>query len=74
MDDYAAACQHIDALGSCVIKADGLAAGKGVVVADTAAQAKQAAKQMLDGQFGAASARLVIEQRSVGQKRHSLRF
>ena len=66
VDDYAAACQHIDALGSCVIKADGLAAGKGVVVADTAAQAKQAAKQMLDGQFGAASARLVIEQRISG--------
>ena len=66
VDDYASACQHIDALGSCVIKADGLAAGKGVVVADTAAQAKQAAKQMLDGQFGAASARLVIEQRISG--------
>ena len=66
VDDYAAACQHIDALGSCVIKADGLAAGKGVVVADNAAQAKQAAKQMLDGQFGAASARLVIEQRISG--------
>ena len=66
VDDYAAACQHIDALGSCVIKADGLAAGKGVVVADTAAQAKQAAKQMLDGQFGAASARLLIEQRING--------
>ena len=66
VDDYAAACQHIDALGSCVIKADGLAAGKGVVVADTAAQAKQAAKQMLDGQFGDASARLVIEQRING--------
>ena len=66
VDDYDAACQHIDELGSCVIKADGLAAGKGVVVADTAAQAKQAAKQMLDGQFGAASARLVIEQRISG--------
>ena len=66
VDDYAAACQHIDALGNCVIKADGLAAGKGVVIADTAAQAKQAAKQMLDGQFGAASARLVIEQRISG--------
>ena len=66
VDDYATAGQHIDALGSCVIKADGLAAGKGVVVADTAAQAKQAAKQMLDGQFGAASARLVIEQRISG--------
>ena len=34
VDDYATACQHIDALGDCVIKADGLAAGKGVVVAD----------------------------------------
>ena len=66
VDNHAAACQHIDELGSCVIKADGLAAGKGVVVADTAAQAKQAAKQMLDGQFGAASARLVIEQRISG--------
>ena len=64
--DYAAACQHIDALGNCVIKADGLAAGKGVFVADTVAQSKQAAKQMLDGQFGAASARLVIEQRISG--------
>jgi phosphoribosylamine--glycine ligase len=66
VDNYAAACQHIDALGSCVIKADGLAAGKGVVVADTALQAKDAAKQMLDGQFGAASTRLVIEQRISG--------
>ena len=55
VDNFAAACQYIDALGSCVIKADGLAAGKGVVVADTALQAKDAAKQMLDGQFGAAS-------------------
>ena len=67
VSDYESACQHIDQLdGYCVIKADGLAAGKGVVVADTAAQAKQAAKQMLDGQFGAASARLVIEQRISG--------
>ena len=52
-------------LAVCVIKADGLAAGKGVVVADTP-KAKDAAKQMLDGQFGAASARLVIEQRISG--------
>ena len=66
VDDYAAACQHIDALGSCVIKADGLAAGKGVVVANTTLEAKDAAKKMLDGQFGAASTRLVIEQRING--------
>ena len=66
VDNYAAACHHIDALGSCVIKADGLAAGKGVVVANTTLEAKDAAKQMLDGQFGAASTRLVIEQRISG--------
>lgn len=67
VDDLASACTHIDQLGGrCVIKADGLAAGKGVVVADDAASAKQAAKDMLDGQFGDASKRVVIEQRIDG--------
>ena len=47
--DYPTACQHIDDLGSCVIKADGLAAGKGVVVADTTEEAKHAAQEMLSG-------------------------
>jgi phosphoribosylamine---glycine ligase len=45
-----------------VLKADGLAAGKGVVIADTMAEAVQAARDMLDGQFGAASQTLVIEE------------
>ena len=66
VDDYATACQHIDALGDCVIKADGLAAGKGVVVAESAAEAKQAAEEMLAGQFGSASSRIVIEQKISG--------
>ena len=66
VDDYATACQHIYALGDCVIKADGLAAGKGVVVAESAAEAKQAAKEMLAGQFGSASSRIVIEQKITG--------
>ena len=66
VDDYATACQHIDALGDCVIKADGLAAGKGVVVAESVAEAKQAAKEMLAGQFGSASSRIVIEQKITG--------
>jgi phosphoribosylamine--glycine ligase len=57
----------IDALaalasGGVVVKADGLAAGKGVVVAADAAEAKAAARAMLDGRFGAAGAKLVIEQ------------
>jgi phosphoribosylamine--glycine ligase len=66
VDDYATACQHIDALGDCVIKADGLAAGKGVVVAGSTAEAKQAAEAMLAGQFGSASSRIVIEQKISG--------
>jgi phosphoribosylamine--glycine ligase len=46
-----------------VIKADGLAAGKGVVVALTLADAEQALRDMLGGRaFGDASARVVIEE------------
>jgi len=45
-----------------VLKADGLAAGKGVVIAQTLAEAKTAASAMLQGQFGAASSQLVIEE------------
>mgnify|MGYP001166821011 FL=1 len=59
--------QHIDAMGGfCVVKADGLAAGKGVVVADTAKEAKQAATEMLGGRFGAASQQVLIEERMTG--------
>ncbi len=49
-----------------MIKADGLAAGKGVVVADSAAEAKQAAAEMLGGRFGAASSEILVEERMVG--------
>ena len=52
--------------GACVIKADGLAAGKGVVVANTAAEAEDAAAEMLDGRFGDAGATLLIEERITG--------
>ncbi len=46
-----------------VIKADGLAAGKGVIVAATLAEAEQAAKDMLEGgAFGSAGARIVVEE------------
>jgi phosphoribosylamine--glycine ligase len=58
----------IDQLGACVVKADGLAAGKGVVVAADAAEAKAAAREMLDGRFGAAGATLVIEQKIAGRE------
>jgi len=45
-----------------VIKADGLAAGKGVVVATTRAEAEAAIDDTLGGRFGAAGARVVIEE------------
>lgn len=45
-----------------VVKADGLAAGKGVTVAMTLAEAEAAVRDCLDGGFGAAGARVVIEE------------
>ncbi len=44
-----------------VIKADGLAAGKGVVIAQTLPEAEDAIDDTLGGRFGAAGARVVIE-------------
>ena len=52
--------------GRCVVKADGLAAGKGVVICDDAAEAEQAAQELLDGALGEAGATLVIEERMEG--------
>ncbi len=45
-----------------VIKADGLAAGKGVVIQDDLASAEREVRAMLDGKFGAAGQKVVIEQ------------
>jgi phosphoribosylamine--glycine ligase len=45
-----------------VLKADGLAAGKGVVIAATRQEAEDEAQDMLSGRFGAASSTLVIEE------------
>jgi phosphoribosylamine--glycine ligase len=52
-----------------VIKADGLAAGKGVVIAQTLAEAEQALRDMLDARvFGSAGARVVIEDFLAGEE------
>jgi phosphoribosylamine--glycine ligase len=51
-----------------VIKADGLAAGKGVVIAETRAGAEAAIDDMLGGRFGAAGARVVIEEFMRGEE------
>ena len=45
-----------------VLKADGLAAGKGVLILDDLSEAKAELKEMLSGKFGSASAKVVIEQ------------
>ena len=56
-------------LGAAVVKADGLAAGKGVVVAETVALAREAAEQMIEGgAFGIAGRRVVIEERLSGRE------
>jgi phosphoribosylamine--glycine ligase len=68
--DAAAAHAYIDAKGApIVIKADGLAAGKGVVVAMDLAEAHGAVDAMLsDNQFGDAGARVVIEEFLTGEE------
>ncbi|HEY3373363.1 MAG TPA: phosphoribosylamine--glycine ligase [Prolixibacteraceae bacterium] len=45
-----------------VLKADGLAAGKGVLIIDDLTEAEKSLREMLDGQFGAASSKVVVEE------------
>jgi phosphoribosylamine---glycine ligase len=68
--DLAAALEYIRAQGApIVVKADGLAAGKGVVVATTVQDAESAATDMLSGnRFGAAGARIVVEEYLAGEE------
>src|SRR5262249_6972670 len=51
-----------------VLKADGLAAGKGVVIAESKAEAEAEIDAMLGGKFGAASASVVIEEFMHGEE------
>ncbi|WP_350588008.1 MULTISPECIES: phosphoribosylamine--glycine ligase [unclassified Psychrobacter] len=68
--DTDAAKAYIDEQGApIVIKADGLAAGKGVIVAETIEQAYEAIDDMLaDNKFGDAGSRVVIEQFLQGEE------
>ena len=51
-----------------VVKADGLAAGKGVIIAETVDQAVAAIDDMFDGSFGEAGAEVVIEEFMTGEE------
>jgi phosphoribosylamine--glycine ligase len=51
-----------------VVKADGLAAGKGVIIAETVAQAHAAIDDMFGGGFGSAGAEVVIEEFMEGEE------
>ena len=64
------ACDYIDQQGApIVIKADGLAAGKGVIVAHSIEEAQTAARDMLiDNKFGDAGARVVVEEFLAGEE------
>jgi phosphoribosylamine---glycine ligase len=62
-DNHADALSYVRATGApIVVKADGLAAGKGVVVAKTLREAEDALAMMFAGGFGSAGAEVVIEE------------
>jgi len=68
-DNAAGALAHVRGQGApIVVKADGLAAGKGVVVAMTLAEAEAAVAMMFDGAFGEAGAEVVIEEYLTGRE------
>ncbi|HKK86492.1 MAG TPA: phosphoribosylamine--glycine ligase [Roseovarius sp.] len=67
--DAEAAKAHIRAQGApIVVKADGLAAGKGVIVAETEEQAIESIDDMFGGAFGGAGAEVVIEEFMEGEE------
>lgn len=68
-EDTASASVFLDGMKApYVIKADGLAAGKGVVIAKTREEADTAVADMLGGRFGTAGARVVIEEFMIGEE------
>jgi phosphoribosylamine--glycine ligase len=67
--DEASASNALDLLGDrSVVKADGLAAGKGVLVCDTRAEAAAAVRDVLGGAFGQAGRLVLVEERLEGEE------
>ena len=69
-DDADAACAYIAEVGApVVVKTDGLAAGKGVIVASTVEEAQEAARAMIDGgAFDGAGTTVVVEEFLAGEE------
>ena len=66
-NDYESSKDHLDTINyPTVIKADGLAAGKGVTVAETLEETEAAIRDAFAGRFGCAGERLVLEERLRG--------
>ncbi len=74
--DFDKASQYLKSVGhNVVIKATGLAAGKGVIILQTQEEAQQALKEiMVDKQFGSAGAEVVIEEFLEGDELSILSF
>lgn len=67
--DADSARAHVRAQGApIVVKADGLAAGKGVIIAETVPEAEAAIDDMFGGAFGGAGAEVVIEEFMQGEE------
>ncbi|MDD5347730.1 MAG: phosphoribosylamine--glycine ligase [Candidatus Omnitrophica bacterium] len=75
-DSAGPAKQYIEKIGApCVVKADGLAAGKGVVVAQTVDEAREAVVSMMENRaFGEAGSRVIVEECLQGQEASILVF
>ena len=68
-EDSDQAKNFIETIGApCVLKADGLAAGKGVIVAMDMETALQAVDEIMDGSFGSAGKKLLVEEFLEGQE------
>ncbi len=75
-DNAREANKYIESIGApCVIKADGLAAGKGVIIANTVDEAKGAVNSIIEGGiFGDAGKQIIIEECLIGEEASILVF